>query len=221
MAKKFEVTLPKWPALTVGGWSVTKEQAAEIILRTTPQWMSSNNRPWVATVCRILGVPLDPHGTGPDWREVERFRTAIGAVPLSYLHNQQIMTSYVGGPHGWCHWDGTIATRNYNIGKWPTVEGVEADWLELAKAFPYLDLYCQLWDGETCNATKPLVQYRVKDGTVKVQAPRKAMKPPVFESGDIGFGTEPGCSSRCLEDAVEITRRALRARGTPEQRVTP
>ena len=41
---ELDISLPKWPHMVVAGKAVTKEQAAEIIIRTTSLWFSSNSK---------------------------------------------------------------------------------------------------------------------------------------------------------------------------------
>ncbi|PWI16039.1 hypothetical protein DI272_19095 [Streptomyces sp. Act143] len=136
--------LTKWPRLLVTGQPVTEEQANDILIRTANLWlMHTNDREWTAIVGEVLGMENGPHGFWtPDSTKaaVERLR----CLDLEWLYTSRIASSWIGGPHGWCNWDGTIGSTNYNIGKWPDVESVTEEWQQIAAAFPYLDLRAQL-----------------------------------------------------------------------------
>ena len=43
MTDLLEIGLPKWPALVVKGKKITKEEAAEILIRTDDFWFSAND----------------------------------------------------------------------------------------------------------------------------------------------------------------------------------
>lgn len=149
--------LTKWPRLLVKGEPVTREQANEILIRTYSWSPCINDREWEEQVCALgdeYGMPvyaphrLKPGEYGERWREIEGRRQAAreraGILDLHYLGNQRIASSWIGGPHGWCDWDGRIGCSDYNIGKWPSLEEVCEDWATIAAAFPYLDLHAQL-----------------------------------------------------------------------------
>lgn len=158
--------LTKWPRLLVIGNPITREQANEILIRTDDWWISTNDREWKRSVESLLaefGRPSDES----KWNEQEAWNESIGVLDLSYLHNQRIASSWIGGSHGWCDWDGTIQSRNYNIGKWPSAEEVTLDWEKIASAFPYLDLRAQLVPDEG-EALKPAIEWHVSSGKVEV-----------------------------------------------------
>lgn len=171
------VDLPKWPAMTVQGESVTKEQAAEIILRTNHWWATCNDRVWLATVWDALGVKHEPgEPQAFDFKSLEECVATLDPVAVEYLNNSRVMSSWIGGAHGWCDWEGRIFSANYNIGKWPSVKGVLDEWRAIAKAFPYLKLRCQLWSRETSEEDNtPLVEYVVENGTATACAPTLAI----------------------------------------------
>jgi hypothetical protein len=151
----------KWPLLLVTGKPVTEEQADDILLRTSAGYWHTNDRQWRADVSRILGVPLDDHGDF-GWRDLAAWRKSIGALDLHHLSNGRIMSSWIGGPKGWCDWDGRIGCGNWNIGKWPEVAEIEEDLAAISAAWPFLDMRVQLiddeGDGQLCG------EWRVWDG---------------------------------------------------------
>ncbi|NBQ67364.1 MAG: hypothetical protein EBU46_00425 [Nitrosomonadaceae bacterium] len=189
-SKFFEIGLPKWPKMAVIGDPVTLEQAAEILIRTQ-RWSSirCNDDQWNDAVAEISGYPVDNWRDAPQdsterqayfqslwtkqqaWKDTHRILDS-----LNYLPNDQIASSYIGGPHGWCSWNGQIGCNDYNIGKWPSVESVFEEWKLIAAAFPFLTLRCQLFsEHENGNAGAPLVQYNVEAGAVTIQEPKKNM----------------------------------------------
>jgi hypothetical protein len=138
------MTLSKWPRLLVVGTPVTEEQANEILIRTANLWLLHvNDRAWNETVADVLR--FEPGRLG-FWTP-ESLRAAaeeLRCLDLQWLYTSRISSSWIGGPHGWCNWDGTVGCANYNIGKHPEVEDVTADWQRIAETFPYLDLRAQL-----------------------------------------------------------------------------
>jgi hypothetical protein len=146
----------KWPRLVVCGESVTPAQAEQIIVRTNGPYLHCNDRQWERDARRIMGLfsAIDEMDTSRRdetgylrhlfEKEHESF-DAIGMLRLQYLTNQRIASAYIGGgTHGWCNWDGTIQSADYNIGKWPTVGEVTDDWKQIARAFPFLNLKSQV-----------------------------------------------------------------------------
>lgn len=180
--------LPKWPAITVIGDDVSQTQAAEILIRTDgymPDFeYASNSRDLNERLSEIFGLPihrLDHSKTSaeerfdimvPHWNAVERLKKRLGILPLEYLTNYQIASSYIGGPHGWVNWYGRVMTSGHNIGKWPGIETVAHEWVTIAKAFPFLNLRCQLYDKESCEeGATPVVTFEVEKGQVAVRRP--------------------------------------------------
>ena len=173
------IVLPKWPAMVVKGRNVTLEQAAEIIIKTDshlPDFKYAGNDDALAKkMNELFGIPWESYG-GKDfdhntyWNTKQRLSNKLGCIELAYLTNDRIISSYVGGPHGWCNWQGNIFTNSYNIGKWPEVEEVAQDWGNIAEAFPFLELQCQLFSEEQCSdePTISLVTFNVKKGHVTV-----------------------------------------------------
>lgn len=205
--------LPKWPLLAVEGEPVSPEDAAEIIIRTTNPLFHTNDRQWRKSVRDVLGLALVDDG----WDEVaiesanafcKRVKSLMSVrrgPSLYYLQNSMIASSYVGGPHGWCNWDGTIFTNSYNIGKWPSVIEVLSDWALLATTFPQLKLRSQLFSGEGCeDDIKPLVEFVVETGKASVVHPGPAITPdPSFKMA----WNERGCDLDRLRWAYNLTVR--------------
>lgn len=185
----FSVQLPKWPGLLVSGKKVTPEQAAEIIIltdSTIPDFIdASNDRVFERLLSDVFGIPHLTNDNICHWRKLQELRDRLGILSLNYLSNSQIISSWIGGPHGWCRWSGSIFANNYNIGKWPSVAEVEEDWIKIAEAFPYLNLRCQLLSDEICESDgTAIVEFIVQGGTVKVQSPERNMIEPVDEAVD-------------------------------------
>lgn len=102
---------------------------------------------------------------------MELWRKSWGALPLYYLTNGWVSTSFVDGPHGWMHPDGEVFFCD-NIGKWPQVVSVLEEWQTIAKAFPFLTLGCILMSGESCEEDKkPLAAIEVKSGEAFLSSP--------------------------------------------------
>jgi len=167
--------LPKWPALSVRGKKVTDEQAREIIMKTDSvfDYISTNDEDWERQLVRAMGLEWKHEGYPHyDWDELEKVGKGFGHLSLEFLANHRVASAYVGGPHGWCDWSGNIFCNDYNIGKWPSVKYVLEEWKKIAEMFPYLDLRCQLFDGEQCEEdTHPVVEYIVKKGEVQLVEP--------------------------------------------------
>jgi hypothetical protein len=176
--------LPKWPQMIVRGNPVTLDQAKEIIRRTDDSLtchLSGNDHATVRLIAKKLGLPSsmytarggDPKGPD-DWQAAEEYRTLWGAIPTEYVRNNWVSSSYIYGPHGWCHPDGTISF-DHNVGKWPDLDDIIKDWDTLATAFPFLELTVTLMNGEACeDNTSPVVTLKVKGGDVTVCAPEPA-----------------------------------------------
>lgn len=223
----FDRGLPKWPALVVKGKPVTKDQAKEIIVRTSGFYFGCNDREWESIINELIfGIRAtsnefdkllkEKHGIDEKdfnkfWEVKESYYEKYSPVKnLEYLTNSRISSAWIGGPHGWCSWNGKIGCSNYNIGKYPSVTDVYNEWVEIAKAFPFLDLKCQLMNGEAGEdeVPVPVVEFEVKDGEVKAYAPKEILDYPCFGSDDIALRfsnpyAERGCDRETLKDALE------------------
>jgi hypothetical protein len=165
---------PKWPGLLVTGESISEEQASEILIRTQRWYLleydiSKNSllydelhKIYVSSFPiedRISHIPID----------YDIIEDKIQRLELSYLHNDRISSSWVGGLHGWCNWDGKIFCNNYNIGKWPKIEEVEEDLKLIAFEFSFLNFTLQLLSQEIHSEEDyyPIYTCEVKDGSIK------------------------------------------------------
>jgi hypothetical protein len=217
-------SLIKWPALIVMGKKVTPEQAMEILIRTDSWWFSGNDHHLEKQLKEIAGLYLDKDNC-EDWRTAHDLdqvvKEAHGVLDLEYLTNARIVSSWVGGPHGWCDWNGNIFCNNYNIGKWPSVKEVYEEWEKIAAAFPYLDLRCQLMNCETSeDDPQPVVEFVVFGGKVHLVEPEALMLPPAFDiagaalsvftlsSGQREFGT----TIEQFKKALALTKAAVAER---------
>ena len=215
MTVVLNLSLPKWPAMTVVGDPVTTEQAAEIIFRTDTLWFLCNDKEWERELYDVLGVKYKIEtygGIQVDYDSLNKACYAVGRIDLDYLHNSRIASSYIGGPTGWCHWNGVIFQNDRNIGKWPTVESVTTDWRAIAEAFPYLKLRSQLLKYEHGEPlSEPLVEFQVQNGEVDVREPDGVLVPSVETSMAALYsidvrGRERGCDIETFRRAVELCR---------------
>lgn len=181
--------LPKWPALVVAGKKVTEEQAAEILIRTDSHMpdfsYAGNDQHHARRVSALFGMSIGRTFDLSDderqdyWSRQDSLRKRMNILDIYYLHNDRIISAWVGGPHGWCSWGGDIFCNNYNIGKWPTVDEIAEEWGKIAQAFPFLDLRAHLYDDEVGHDGQPAVEYVVSQGVVVVTHPREMISPPV------------------------------------------
>jgi hypothetical protein len=214
--------LTKWPRLLVAGEAVTREQANEILIRTDDWWLSTNDHAWEVAVYALAadyGRPRQPErnaesaACGDFSKALRDWEARLGILNLHYLDNARIASSWIGGPHGWCDWDGRIGCSNYNIGKWPTVEEVTEDWQAMAAAFPYLSLHAQLITDE--GEGEVAATWAVRDGKAALVEPVERIvdaKPDDVEGMVFGLmfnaGRERGVSLERLREALaQVTSR--------------
>lgn len=179
--------LQKWLQHYVTGESVTIEQAKEIIRRTDSFFVGGyggNNHAydkWVRETLRMPDDYTDSPRDGSDedrraWWERQReqseaFKLRWRPVDTEYVHNSWLSCSFVGGPHGWCHPDGRIGFID-NVGKWPSVENVLADWQAIAAAWPFLKIGATLFSGEECETDRmAVVSLVISSGAVVLADP--------------------------------------------------
>lgn len=182
----------KWPRLIVVGEKISRDQAAEIIVRTTQWPLSSNNQDADKIFNNLIASE----------KEFKKGLFFINPLDLSHLHNQRITTCYEGGPKGWVDWEGNIFTNNYNIGKWPSVKEVTQDWEIIAKEFPFLKLKSQVLestdeDSEDEKLT-PTAEWILENGKVITQMPEKPLC-KIQEKENL-------LKDICLWNAYEITK---------------
>jgi hypothetical protein len=225
-----DIDLPKWPALVVIGKRVTKDQAMEIIVRTDHaiSYPCCNDHEWEKIIPNVVGYPPDdwnvdkketPEERKARWDKREKCLKELKFLDLEYLTNSRIASSYIGGPHGWCDWEGRIGCNSYNIGKWPSATTVFNEWTKIAGAFPFLELTSQLFNGEQGeNGTKPVVEFSIKNGRVTAGPPVSMLGDP--ESIDpIRFAAvftlppsqrERGCTEEQLREAIALVRKNMK-----------
>lgn len=168
----FKIGLPKWPQCVINGDKITEDQALEIIRRTDDFFFGfdGNNTKFNEMAERICKRP-NYHDFEDDWNKYakakDEFEKNWGLVETNYINNDWISCCWVGGYHGWCHPDGTIAFCN-NIGKWPEVEEVYEDLCTLGRHFLFLNLTCTLMNGEEDYCDKSLVSMRLSNGVVEI-----------------------------------------------------
>ena len=174
----YSVDLPKWPAMVVVGQDVSEAQAAEVILRTdiAPNFsLAGNNKSYAALLQDLFPFK------GEDFAQVREFKKKHGILDLEYLTNRRIISSWVGGPHGWMNWNGKVFSNTYNIGKHPDAEEVYEEWVLIANSFPFLDLKCQLFSGEVSEETiEPVIEFHVSGGKVTYYEPKEVLESPEF-----------------------------------------
>lgn len=208
------IGLPKWPMMATIGKRVTEDQAAEIIVRCSSLHFSCNDKRWDAELYGALGLVVGKHGWVDDWQSVMDKRRELRSVETGeYLDlDSRLSTAYIGGPHGWMNWDGRVGEAGHNIGKWPTVEDVREGWANIAAAFPYLELRCQLFSGEGCeDDIRPVIEYRVADGSVEMREPGETMTHYPRDIGTevrrmMSYGGERGCTIEDFKRGIELAR---------------
>lgn len=185
--------LPKWPQCIIYGEQVSREVAFEVIRRTDAFFTlgyDGNDREFIRAARRAVRMPLekdyyDPYDVDKDHLHdgYENHRNAMiawrkkwGCVPLEYLHNSWISSSWIGGPNGWMHKDGEISYMN-NIGKWPEAKEVWEELCMIAGEFPTLRFFCTLCNAEEDEESdgdfvaKSILSFKVWDGEVTAIEP--------------------------------------------------
>ncbi len=161
--------LTKWPRLLVVGDPIAERQASEVILRTTDwSYLFCNDTAWTRAVAQVAGLQLDGRDH-PIRESLNALRQRVGFLDLDYLKNQRVVSTWIGGPHGWCDWDGRVGADTYNIGKWPDADTVTREWRLIASAFPFLRLRAQLVTHE--GTGEPAVEWALADGHVDQREP--------------------------------------------------
>lgn len=228
-----QIKLPKWPALVVKGKKISREQAAEVIIRTDGLDITTNDREYELFLSELIygtksidiisfymkNYNLDFHGACVETSKHKK--TNFGILDIYYLKNQRIVSTLFTGPHGWCDWAGQIQTNTYNIGKYPEPQGILDEWKTIAETFPFLDLKCQLMSGEVSeNLVYPVIEYRVKNGGVKAFKPNGLLETPRFPDELFhkkNSGTDPlnprgerGCKPEYLIEAMDYVKRKMK-----------
>jgi hypothetical protein len=139
------ISIPRWPQMLVTGKPVSTEQAKEIIFATDSYLNSiydgyGNYHNYSNWFQKITGYEKINNLGNARWDMMEVFRKINNSLELEYLSNNWVMSSYIYGPHGWCHPDGTISYED-NVGKWPSFEELFNEWSLIATKFTFLDLW--------------------------------------------------------------------------------
>lgn len=189
--------LTKWPRLLVAGEPVTREQANEILIRTDDWSMTSNDLAWKATVESVAaeyGMPVEPPPgarSAAYWAANKAWRERMGVLWLEYLGNARIASPWIGGPKGWCDWDGRIGCSMYNVGKYPSLEHLTSEWENIAAAFPFLKLHAQAVTDEGLGEVA--ATWAVMGGRAALVEPVGRVTPVEHLSvGDIFARLDPG-----------------------------
>lgn len=198
--------MSKWPRLLVVGHPVTQEQADEILVRTNDWAVPIQSPELRAEVCEIVGIELTQstnHTYPYDFESVRRFQSEVNALELLHLNNSRVASLWVGGPHGWCDWDGTIGTANYNVGKWPTPNEITRDLMVIGETFSYLNMTLQLV-GQEGSDVKHVSQWKLVNGEVTEIILNKPL--PLICEIDNKWITEPINSARYDAPGVSLER---------------
>lgn len=126
-------------------------------------------------------------------------KESLGILNLEYLQNEQIVSNYIHGPHGWCAWDVVVRCGDYNIGKYPSVKEIFNEWPTNAKTWPFMKLRCQLWNGECDNDDPhPVIEFSVDNSMISLSEPMETLS---FNNGLIrNFSFVTGERGRSLDD---------------------
>lgn len=196
--------LTKWPRLIVVGDPVTREQANDILIRTNDRYFFTNDHAWEQIVADVYGIPLGKYGL--DHQASAAVFERLGVLNLRYLTNARIMSSWIGGPHGWCDWDGRIGCNTHNIGKWPAVEEVQEDLDAIAGTWPFLRMQVQLVTDE--GEGELAAMWVVRDGTPTFVEPGERLPMADLSEGQLldrllsGRLSERGVALDRLREAV-------------------
>jgi hypothetical protein len=173
MIKKENVSWPKWPGLLVVGEKISEEQAAEILLKTQ-NWFLLDTISQESLLYKELkkiyvsSFPEEDRISDIDM-DFDIIEQKIQPLEVNYLSNDRIYSSWIGGLHGWCDWDGNIFCNNYNVGKWPSIEYIEDELVLVASSFPFLNFTLQLLSEEIRSEENsyPIYTCEVKNGYAK------------------------------------------------------
>ena len=125
------ISLPKWPQMYVSGSTIMIDDAKKIILRTDrffSQCYEAGAENIRTLYQKAAGICPSNHGIDiSDYNSIfelqDKIHSAIGFINENYLVNDWGLSSFIYGPHGWCHPNGLIQFDDI-IGKCPTVDEV-------------------------------------------------------------------------------------------------
>ena len=89
----------KWPTMLVMGNNVTKDQAKEIIIRTSGLQFTSNDKEYCKQLYEAAGVGSNDRGW-PKWEQWEQKKAEYGVLDLNYITNSRIVSCHIDGPIG-------------------------------------------------------------------------------------------------------------------------
>lgn len=161
-----DLKLPEVAAFSIEGRDVSKQLAAEIILRT----LGGPIRDRFQLVKELALKLPNKRQALPDvpW-EIQQLINGKHCE-LRSLWNSLDMESV-----GWIDWNGRILENSSDF-KETTALDLFKEWEKIANAFPDLDLQCQVFDGPNGQgAVFPVVEYEVYWGKVVVRT--KDLKP--------------------------------------------
>lgn len=149
----------KWPRVVLIGPRVSETRALQYIARTdcTLRWpgYAGNDHAFRERVCELLGYKAASEEQLAEMRHVS----------LGHLQSDWIACSYIHGPHGPVHPNGTVHMEK-NFGKWPSVEEIEGELATVAREFPWLEFNLYLWDNpEEERRGDPDISWRLVSGT--------------------------------------------------------
>lgn len=214
----FSLPMNKWCKILVVGDPLTREQTNEVLLRTNNSWTGQDDY-WNDELAAIAGIELDQYGY-PDWQQYRQATRELGLLNLEYMGNSRIVTSYIGGPHGWVDWRGRVHANSYNVGKNPSEAEIGDELAAIAKEFRYLRMIVQVLTGE--DGREVAAQWRVADGSaIQVARRRKVTSLAAEDEDTIGehlFNVltsrdwGKGVDAERLREAVAQVRSTMAAR---------
>lgn len=147
--------LEKRACITISGDDVTVDQAWEIIIRTSDDYLIHKGH------CLF------------------RERNDTGNLNLSLLRNEL----FLEGPFMWCSFDGRIENLGENIGRWNKSIDVYNDIKLIAKCFSFINMRLQLFNENSFYIEdkekdfKPILEFWIENGKVTIVKPHGYLIP--------------------------------------------
>jgi hypothetical protein len=169
---------PKYIFLATKGETITKEQAAEVLVRTGAHTITYSSDEGQAILDSVLGRPSSEFTNLKDfnfaqyWDQMDEFYERVQAIGLhTFYHNLLAVPSYQI-PESWINWDGVIDGA-FQAEKWIAEEEILSDLNNIVEAFPYLNFEVQVF---FLNEEMDLVhnveqQFAVKNGETTIVEP--------------------------------------------------
>ncbi len=177
----FYIDLGKWPHLVIHGQKVTEEQAKEFIIRTDKFWFSPK---YAGNDYKRIRKYMDDSGLTAleEFTDklpsvlnriyvhdyvINEIKEMLGHIELEFLNTHFACTSYIGGPFGIVHPDGTVHFKS-NIGRYPSLEKIQKELVSLATNFSFLNFEGSLFT-ESCSDHMEYLgcSFKVKNGNVE------------------------------------------------------